>query len=205
MTGLLSGGMSGFSLNHSDIGGYTSINYPFVQSFLRSKQLLRRWTEMNAFSVCFRTHEGLGPETNSQVYWSDESVMHFSKWANVFKALTFYRKELVKEASETGLPVVRHPFIHFPSDTNTYNLTYQQFMFGEELMVAPIVDIDANSTEVYLPSGTWVNFWTEEVIESPGQYYIVEDLEDHPAVFHPENSQVAQQFKTNLTNLGIYP
>ena len=47
--------------------------------------------------------------------------------------------ELVKEASETGLPVVRHPFIHYPNDPEVPGLEYQ-FMVGTELMVAPVLD-----------------------------------------------------------------
>ena len=203
ITGLVSGGLSGFSLNHSDIGGYTSIDYPIVEHYKRTSELLKRWTEMNAFSVCFRTHEGLGPDKNHQVYEDDESLEHFSKWAKVFQALSFYRKELVAEASVNGLPVVRHPWIHFPDDTNTYNITYQQFMYGDQFMIAPVLEKRSSSTEIYLPQGTWVNFWTEEVIESPGKHYIIVGLEEHPAVFHQENSAVATQFKTNLRDLGI--
>ncbi len=203
VTGLVSGGMSGFSLNHSDIGGYTSINYPVVERYIRKRELLERWTQMNAFSVCFRTHEGLGPDNNQQVYRDDEALAHFSKWAKVFKALSFYRKELVAEASLNGMPVVRHPFLHFPNDAEVYNINYQQFMLGDQFMIAPILDQGKTETEIYLPEGNWVNFWTDELIVSTGSYYVVTDLADHPAVFCPQNSAIAAQFKANLSDLGI--
>lgn len=56
VTGLLSGGLCGFSLNHSDIGGYCTVDIPLVR-YRRSEELLLRWMELNAFSTIFRTHE----------------------------------------------------------------------------------------------------------------------------------------------------
>lgn len=56
VVGLLSSGMSGYALNHSDIGGYCSVNIPFFK-YTRSEELLLRWMELNAFTTIFRTHE----------------------------------------------------------------------------------------------------------------------------------------------------
>ena len=50
MIGQINGGLSGFSIGHSDIGGYTVVNEPVVETFIRSKELLLRWIEMSAFS-----------------------------------------------------------------------------------------------------------------------------------------------------------
>lgn len=50
MIGLLNSGISGYSLGHSDIGGYTAVNSPNVDVYLRSKELLLRWIEMTTFS-----------------------------------------------------------------------------------------------------------------------------------------------------------
>lgn len=59
VVGLLSSGLSGYAFNHSDIGGYCSINLPIIK-YRRSEELLLRWMELNAFTVVFRTHE-VGP------------------------------------------------------------------------------------------------------------------------------------------------
>jgi alpha-glucosidase (family GH31 glycosyl hydrolase) len=56
VVGLLSGGLSGFPLNHSDAGGYCTVDLPFLR-YCRSEELLLRWMEVNAFTVVFRTHE----------------------------------------------------------------------------------------------------------------------------------------------------
>jgi sulfoquinovosidase len=65
--GLTSSGISGYALNHSDIGGYTTISNP-LRNYHRSKELLLRWAEASAFTPVFRTHEGNRPLKNWQVY-----------------------------------------------------------------------------------------------------------------------------------------
>ncbi len=65
MIGLLNSGLSGFGLNHSDIGGYTAVDIVLVEQFLRKKELLLRWIEMSAFSdPIMRSHPSSAPDTN---------------------------------------------------------------------------------------------------------------------------------------------
>lgn len=85
--------------------------------------------------------------------------------------------ELVEEASETGLPVVRHPLIHYPEDPEVYGLRYQ-FMVGRELMVAPVLDPGEKTVEVYLPAGRWVHLWS-------GRRYGSRDGGTRPTVHAP--------------------
>lgn len=54
--GMLSSGLSGYALNHSDTGGYCAVDIPLIR-YRRSEELLLRWMELNAFNVVFRTHE----------------------------------------------------------------------------------------------------------------------------------------------------
>lgn len=61
VVGLLSSGLSGYAFNHSDIGGYCSVNLPIIK-YQRSEELLLRWMELNAFTSVFRTHEVSKPE-----------------------------------------------------------------------------------------------------------------------------------------------
>src|SRR5215203_10922 len=73
VTGLLSSGLSGYSLEHSDIGGYTALDNPLL-TYHRSKELLLRWIELGAFTTVFRTHEGNIPEVNHQIYSDRETL-----------------------------------------------------------------------------------------------------------------------------------
>lgn len=204
VTGLLSGGMSGFSLNHSDIGGYTSVSHPVLGRH-RSEELLRRWMELNAFTTLYRTHESNRPDENVQVYDSPELLDHFGRFARVYRAWGFYRRQLVEEAEETGLPVVRHMFINYPDDDHTYDLTYEQFMVGDEFIVAPVLDRGAEQSRVYLPAGRWVHLWSGNVYGSVqrGEEITVAAPLGEPGVFYQEGSSIAEEFLANLRNEGV--
>lgn len=204
VTGLLSGGLSGFTLNHSDIGGYTSVTIPILNIPVlgRSKELLRRWMEMAAFTPVYRTHEGLGPDRNYQVYQDEETAAHFARNAKIYRAWYFYRKQLMQEAADKGYPICRPLFLEYPNDINTYNIS-GQFMVGSELLVAPVLDQNKTTVSVYLPNGNWVNLWTDQIINSSGQYFTISNVADRAAVFYRQGSATGLQFKQNLLNEGI--
>lgn len=204
VTGLLSSGLSGFSINHSDIGGYTSIGFLGISLLSRSKELLYRWMEMSAFTPVFRTHEGLGPDKNYQVYQDTATAKHFARNAKIYKAWNFYRKQLIQEATTKGWPVCRHLFLQFPNDANTYNLSFEEFMVGNELLVAPVMNPNTTSISVYLPAGKWENLWTGNVINSTGQTFQINGLNNKAAVFFQQGSAVGNQFKQNLIDAGVF-
>jgi alpha-glucosidase len=198
VTGLLSSGLSGYSLQHSDIGGYTAIDHPLLK-YHRSKELLMRWIELGAFTTVFRTHEGNIPEVNYQIYSDRDTLKHFSRFAKVYAAWKSYRMELVKEASQTGLPVVRHPFVHYPKDPEVLDLQYQ-FMVGSEFVVAPVLKLGEESVEVYLPAGRWVHLWSGRRYGSlnKGVYETIGAPISKPAVFYKEGSDAGRRFKEEL-------
>jgi alpha-glucosidase (family GH31 glycosyl hydrolase) len=101
--------------------------------------------------------------------------------------------ELVKEASETGLPVVRHSFVHYPDDPEVYGLDYQ-FMVGRNLMVAPVLDPNEDTVEIYLPAGRWVHLWSDRKFGSldKGVYETVRAPIGEPAVFYEESSDLGR-------------
>ena len=198
VTGLLSSGLSGYSLEHSDIGGYTALDNPLFR-YHRSKELLLRWIELDAFTTIFRTHEGNIPEVNHQVYSDEKTLEHFVRFAKIYAAWKPYRMALVREASEKGLPVVRHPFVHYPHDLGVLDLNYQ-FMVGPEIMVAPVLDPGTDTVEVYLPAGGWVHLWTGTAYGSPGRG-VRETIPapiGEPAVFYKEGSEERIRFRTEL-------
>ena len=194
VTGLLSSGFSGYALEHSDIGGYTAIDN-FLLKYHRSKELLMRWIELGAFTAVFRTHEGNRPGVNHQIYSDEETLRHFDRFARVYAAWKPYRIELVREAAATGLPVVRHPFVHYPDDPEVLGLQYQ-FLVGPDLMVAPVLDPGEEMVDVYLPAGRWVHLWSGRKYSSPdkGVYETVRAPIGEPAVFYEESSDVGRLF-----------
>ncbi len=203
VTGLLSSGLSGYSLEHTDIGGYTAIDNPILK-YHRSKELLMRWTELAAFTTVFRTHEGNRPEVNHQIYSDEETLRHFSRFAKVYEAWKPYRTELVREAADTGLPVARPPFIHYPDDSEIYDLNYQ-FMVGSEFVVAPVLDPGEDTVEIYLPEGRWVHLWSGKKYGSleKGVRETVRAPIGEPAVFYKEGSEAGIQFRERLNRRGL--
>jgi alpha-glucosidase (family GH31 glycosyl hydrolase) len=198
VTGLLSSGFSGYSLQHSDIGGYTAIDHPLIE-YHRSRELLMRWTELAAFTTVFRTHEGNRPDVNHQIYSDGETLEHFSRFARVYAAWKAYRMDLVEEASESGLPVVRHPLVHYPEDPAVYGLRYQ-FMVGREFMVAPVLDPGEKTVEVYLPAGRWVHLWSGRRYgtREGGTRPTVDAPIGEPAVFFRDGSDAGEAFRREL-------
>lgn len=204
VTGLLSGGFSGFALNHGDVGGYTTIDVPLL-GYRRSKELLLRGAELSAFQVVFRTHEGNQPEANHQFDSDPETLAHFVRMAKLHAAWQFYREELMQEAAERGYPVVRHPFLVEPRVRPFWNIDYQQFFVGSELLVAPVLDPGQDSVEVVLPAGRWVHLWSGERLGDPGRTMRVRVPAPigQPAVLYREASAVGERLRENVARLGL--
>ena len=94
--------MSGFGLTHSDVGGYTTIMH-----MTRSKELLMRWEEMNAFSPLMRSHEGNQPVNNVQFADDAELLAQLARTTKMHAALKPYLKKCVAENAERVLSAVQ--------------------------------------------------------------------------------------------------
>jgi alpha-glucosidase len=204
VTGLLSGGLSGFAFNHSDIGGYTTLVTP-VYSVRRSKELLLRWIELGAFQVVFRTHEGNLPAENHQFDSDEETLRHFSRFARVHAAWGFYRDALIAEAAETGAPVVRHPWLQAPDEPWTRSVRFEQLRVGSELLVAPVLDPGVTERAVWLPPGRWVHLWSGSAYgdDARSTRVRVPAPIGSPPVFYKEGSRVGARFRANLERAGV--
>jgi alpha-glucosidase len=207
--GLISGGFSGLAINHSDIGGYTSMGW-LALGYSREGELLKRWAEMAAFTSLMRTHEGNQPPLNAQVYSDQDNREHFAKMTRVYRALGFYRTQLFTEATTKGWPVVRHLLMHWPEEEALYDVS-DQFLLGSEILVAPIKNkcftwpLCPYNKEVVLPPGQWVHLWTGATYgdtEAVSVVTVAAPLGE-PAVFYPVGSAVGATFVANLLVEGI--
>ncbi len=75
-----------------------------------------------------------------------------------------YLQKYSRIACDTGMPIMRHMVLHYQNDANVYNMD-DQFMFGDALMVAPILHLDVYQRDVYLPEGKWMDLLTGEEYE----------------------------------------
>lgn len=219
----LTGGFSGISLNHSDIGGYTNASVGKL-GYNREQELLLRWMEFAAFTAAFRTHEGLKPELNAQFYDNETTYAHFDKFARVYKALAFYRKQLFDEAQSKGYPIVRHPMLHYPTDETLAEIK-DQIMLGSEILMAPVINkkaINNGWNKVYFPDAkntSWINIfngktygrnsnatppaWLQIVNPAKGNWQWVYSPLGQPAAFYRQGSAVGAQLEQNLKHLGV--
>jgi len=197
IVGLNTSGISGIAINHSDIGGYTTIKGPwYFPNYYRSKELFLRWSELNAFTPIYRTHEGNRPKLNHQPYSDEETINFFAKFGKVHFALKDYFKELTKEAKTKGYPIVRHPYLHYPNDPNTFNLKYQ-FMVGPDLLVLPVVEKGATKVKGYLPEGKWEHIFTGKIYEGK-QFIEINAPIGTPAAFVKVGGAWSEKIKTSI-------
>ncbi len=193
--GALSSGIIGNPYHHSDIGGYTSLH-----GNIRTKELFQRWAEMSVFTSFMRTHEGNRPEQNFQYYHDDETMKHLAKMVEIHIALKPYIERLIKEASNQGLPMQRPLFMHYENDPKTYDIAYQ-YLFGSEVLVAPIYEQNKNTWSVYLPEDEWVHFWTGHLYKG-GEHTIPAPI-GYPPVFYRKQSAYEKLFN-QVANLNRY-
>ncbi len=177
ITGALSSGLLGNAYHHSDIGGYTSL---FGNT--RTPELFMRWAEMAAFTPVMRTHEGNRPDENFQ-FWQDADVLsHFAQMTRVYQALAPYVRTLVDEAVERGLPLQRPMFLHFEDDRATYDI-HDQYLYGPDLLVAPVHAAGAQRWTPYLPAGArWTHVWSGEIFEGGARVDVAAPI-GQPPVF----------------------
>ncbi len=186
ITAALSAGLVGNAYSHSDVGGYTSLH-----GNIRTEELMHRWYELGAFTPVMRTHEGNRPDDNLQIDSTTELLAGFVRWSRVHAALAPWVRHLCDEAVATGLPTQRALFLHYPDDRETFTIQ-DQYLYGADLMVAPVIEEGAVAREVYLPDGKWTHSWTGEQFES-GHYKIDAPI-GSPPVFWRDGSDFAGLF-----------
>jgi alpha-glucosidase len=191
--GMLSGGVSGSPLWHSDIGGYTSIN-AVVKNYVRPTELNQRWAQMQAFGVMMRTHEGNRPAVNEQVYDTPETRAAFAEASKIYAALYPYRKTVIDEAVATGVPAMRPTWMVFPGvDADL------QFFLGDHLLVAPVLAEGADSVSVTFPPGRWVHALTGQTYDGDRTVDVPAPL-DTPAAFVLDGDPVGEQIVQALAD-----
>lgn len=175
----LSMGMAGIPWWTSDIGGFLGgdIKDPAF------RELLVRWFAWGAFCPVFRMHgerspwhereqefrNGVRQLTSGQdnEVWSfgEENYEILKKYLLIRERLRPYVRECMRAAADTGAPVMRPLFYDFPEDKASWEVE-DSYMFGPDLLVAPVMEAGMTERRVYLPEGaSWTNAWTGEVFD----------------------------------------
>lgn len=160
-------GLSGVGVWGSDIGGFFSI-----LSEPLSPELLRRWVQFGAFSGVMRNQaNGLQVDDRYRPQVLDpDQIDNWRRYAKLRTQLYPYTSGAARQYRETGLPMMRAMALDFPGDRRAAGLE-DQYMFGDSLLVAPVITPGATERKVYLPQGKWVDFWRSfEYDEATGAF-----------------------------------
>jgi len=181
--------MSGIPWWSCDIGGFITHD----NTSPRFHELMVRWYQYCVFLPVFRTH---GHRPNNEAWTiGGESYAHIRAAMLLREHLRPYVMEQMRLASEKGLPPMRPVFFDFQDDPQAAEVE-DQFLFGPDLLVAPITQYEARRREVYLPAGTeWTDVWTGDKVI--GGKYVVADapLEHIPVYVRGDNIDLLRLFK----------
>ena len=185
-------GMAGIPWWTTDIGGFHGGN-PKDPSF---QELLVRWFEWGTFCPVMRLHGerqplqapigdyggGLCVSGADNEVWSfgDDNYLILKRYLELRKHMKPYIMELMKAAHEKGTPVMRPLFYDTPSDMQSWNIE-DEYMFGPDVLVAPVLYAGETERKVYLPKGSrWKNYWTGEVVNGGSSVVVSTPIEQIP-------------------------
>ncbi|HET7628914.1 MAG TPA: glycoside hydrolase family 31 protein [Bacillales bacterium] len=165
-------GLSGVAFCGSDVGGFAHDC---------SGELLTRWTQVGAFLPYFRNHSALDFARQEPWAFGEPYESIIKKYIRLRYRWLPYIYGLFKEAHETGAPVIRPLFMEFPNDRETYQLS-DQFLIGANVLIAPITAPGTTHRAVYLPKGTWYDYWSDERLDG-GRYVLANASLDRIPIF----------------------
>jgi alpha-D-xyloside xylohydrolase len=196
-------GLSGIPWWTTDIGGFHGGD-PRSPYF---RELIVRWFQFGAFCPLFRLH-GFRMPADTERYWisggpnevwsfGDEAYAIIEKYLFLRERLKPYIMTQMRLAHERGVPPMRPLFFDFPQDKSAWEVE-DQFMFGPDLLVAPILHEGATSRELYLPSNAvWSDVWSGQTFAGGQWITACAPLEQIPLYLRDD-----AQLPISLTALG---
>jgi alpha-D-xyloside xylohydrolase len=152
---------------------------PDIDSNGHSKELFIRWTEFGALTPVMRDHLWDMPAGAVDLWYDAQTTDVFRRYAQLHLSLFPYFYSYSHQASQNGLPIIRHPMLEFPEDPQTYDAE-QEYMLGEHILVAPVIQEGATTRSLYLPQGDWANFWNGEMVRGGHQVTVPAPLDQIP-------------------------
>ena len=163
-------GLSGVAFVGCDIGGFAGN---------ATAELFARWMQVGMLYPLMRGHSAMSTARHEPWVFGDRVERICREYINLRYQLLPYFYTLFWEAATTGAPILRPLLYHFPNDPKTYTL-YDQVLLGASLMAAPIYRPGIEHRAVYLPQGTWYDWWTGETYTGPTHILAHAPLERMP-------------------------
>ena len=187
-------GLAGIPWWNTDIGGFMTddVNDPDF------RELLIRWYQFAVYCPIMRMHGDRGPydippldtrdwgggylhtgQPNELWSYGEDNYKIMRKYYDIRISMHDYIRDLFREASENGSPLMRAMFYEFPEDEKCWDLQ-DQYMFGPKYLVAPIFHLGQREREVYLPAGTWKDTRDGKIYEGAGTVKVSAPLDSMP-------------------------
>ncbi|MDZ5130170.1 glycoside hydrolase family 31 protein [Clostridium perfringens] len=170
-------GISGFSFVGNDVSGF---------GLDSSEELFIRWMEMGPFIPIFRNHSNMYTRRQEPWAFGSRAEKIAKKSIELRYELLPYIYDLYYISNKEGLPIFRPMIMEYEKDMNLLNMR-EQFMLGENMLVAPVLYEGERSKTVYLPKGSWFNYFTMEKLQG-GKWYKLPCELDEILVFIKEGS-----------------
>lgn len=194
----LSFGLSGFSFWSHDMGGFVKAT---------PEDLYCRWIPFGFLTSHTRAHGA--PPTEPWLYDSKRVQDVFRKSAEMKYRLMPYVYAQAKECTEKGLPMLRALFVEFPDDPGAWKVD-DEYLFGSQILVAPLLESGMTGRTVYLPEGKWIDYQTEKVYEGgwhqieAGSLPIIMLVRDGSVLPHLKLAQSTVEMDWSKMNLKVY-
>ncbi|WP_231425163.1 glycoside hydrolase family 31 protein [Pedobacter sp. Leaf250] len=142
-------------------------------------ELYIRWVQFGMFSpialVFGMDHPGYKEPWN----YGDQALQNFKKYDLLRYRLFPYLYSSMHQQHETGVPMMRALVLNYQDDENVYEIG-DQYMFGDNFMVAPVTTKGAITRSIYLPEGSWFNYYTGEKLAGKSYHHVVAPLDTIP-------------------------
>lgn len=194
----LSFGLSGFFFWSHDMGGFVKAT---------PEDLYCRWIPFGFLTSHTRAHGA--PPTEPWLYDSKRVQDVFRKSAEMKYRLMPYVYAQAKECTEKGLPMLRALFVEFPDDPGAWKVD-DEYLFGSQILVAPLLESGMTGRTVYLPEGKWIDYQTEKVYEGgwhqieAGSLPIIMLVRDGSVLPHLKLAQSTVEMDWSKMNLKVY-
>ena len=162
--------MSGFSFVGSDIGGFAE---------QPQGELFTRWIQLGIFHPFCRVHSS-GDHGDQEPWAFDEDVTNIVRdFIELRYKLLPYLYTAFWKLIEHGTPLLKSLVMFDQEDHQTHYRT-DEFIFGDKILVCPIVEQNSKGRRMYIPRGEWYNFWTNELVNGGKEKWVDAEIDRMP-------------------------
>jgi alpha-glucosidase len=162
--------ISGVPFCGTDIGGFSGEP---------DGELFTRWIQLGTFSPFMRAHSA--GDTAEREPWSFGTFFEDinRKFIELRYRLMPYLYSVFWEHHRYGFPILR-PLVMLEQENISNSFRQDEFTYGDKLLICPVLEQGAISRVVYLPKGSWVNFWTHEVLIGESEHTVEAKIDSMP-------------------------